>query len=107
MGWVAEFKLDDTDLLHSERIDQPYAWSGTRNPEVDRLLEEISRTPDRETAMTLWREYQDVLIEEQPYTFFYFQSRLDGVNRRLRDVVMDVRGEWVNVKDWYLDPASR
>ncbi len=107
MGWVAEFKLDDTDLLHSARIDQPYAWSGTKNPEIDRLLEQISRTPDREEAMAVWREYQEALIEEQPYTFFYFQSRLDGVNRRVRDVVMDVRGEWVNVKDWNLDPASR
>ena len=57
--------------------------------------------------MAVWREYQEALIEEQPYTFFYFQSRLDGVNRRVRDVVMDVRGEWVNVKDWNLDPASR
>jgi peptide/nickel transport system substrate-binding protein len=107
IGWNVEFKLDDTDLFHSERIDQPYAWSGTKNPEIDRLLEAISRTADREEAKALWREYQNVLAQEQPYTFFYTQSRLDGVNRRVQGVVMDVRGEWVNLKDWYLDPASR
>jgi peptide/nickel transport system substrate-binding protein len=107
MGWVVEFKLNDMDLFHSGRIDQPYAWSGTRNPEMDRLLEELSLVVDRDEARELWREYQAVLVEEQPYTFFYFPDRLDGVNRRVRDVVMDARGEWINIKDWHLDPASR
>ena len=107
MGWVTEFKLTDMDLFHSARIDQPYAWSGTQNPELDRLLEVLSVTVDREEAKTLWQEYQAVLVEEQPYTFFYFPDRLDGVNRRVQGVVMDARGEWVNIKDWYLDPASR
>jgi peptide/nickel transport system substrate-binding protein len=107
MGWVAEFKLDDMDLFHSERIDQPYAWSGTENPEIDRLLEEISRTVDRDRAKEVWAEYQGVLAEEQPYTFFFFPDQLDGINNRVRDAVMDARGEWVSVRHWYLDPASR
>ena len=51
------------------------------------------------------REHE--LIQEQPYTYFYFPDRLEGVNRRVRNVVMDARGEWLNIKDWYLDPASR
>jgi peptide/nickel transport system substrate-binding protein len=107
MGWSADFKLDDMDLFHSERGDGPFAWAGTRNPEMDRLMEAISLTVDREAATALWRDYQAALIEEQPYTFFYFPDRLEGVNRRVRNVVMDARGDWVNIKDWYLDPASR
>ncbi len=43
------------------------------------------------------------LAQEQPYTFFYFPERLDGVNRRLRGVEMDARGEWLNVKDWWIE----
>jgi peptide/nickel transport system substrate-binding protein len=107
MGWVTEFKLDDTDLFHSERIDQPYAWSGTQNAEIDRLLEALSTTADREAAKPLWEEYQEAIWEEQPYTFFYFPDRLDGVNKRLHGVEMDARGEWLNIKDWYIDPAER
>ncbi|MDZ7778631.1 MAG: ABC transporter substrate-binding protein [Gemmatimonadota bacterium] len=107
MGWVTEFKLDDTDLFHSERIDQPYAWSGTQNSEIDRLLDTLALTVDREEALPLWAEYQRVLGEEQPYTFFYFPDRLDGVNRRVRNVVMDQRGEWVSIRDWYIDPETR
>jgi peptide/nickel transport system substrate-binding protein len=107
MGWVVEYQLTDMDLFHSERIDQPYAWSGTRNPDIDRLLEALSETVDREEARELWIEYQRAIVQEQPYTYFYFPFRLEGVNTRLRNVVMDARGEWVSIKDWYLDPASR
>lgn len=107
IGWVTEFRLDDTDLFHSERIDQPYAWAGTENPELDRLLDQLAVTTDRELAAPLWAAYQEELIEEQPYTFVYFIERLDGWNRRLQNVVMDQRGEWVSIRDWYIDPASR
>jgi peptide/nickel transport system substrate-binding protein len=107
MGWVTEFALTDMDLFHSARIDQPYAWVGTNNPEIDRLLDALSTTVDRADALTLWREYQAVLVEEQPYTFFYYPDRTDGINKRLRGVVMDARGEWLNIKDWHIDPAAR
>jgi peptide/nickel transport system substrate-binding protein len=107
MGMSADFKHDDTGLFHSEHVDQPMAWSGTSNPEIDRLLEELSRTTDRAAAMPLFAEYQAELAREQPYTFFYFAERMSGVNKRLRGVVMDARGEWVGIRDWYIDPAAR
>lgn len=107
MAWVTEFRLDDSGLFHSERIDEPWAFSGTENAEIDRLLDELSMAVDREEALPLWREYQQVLAEEQPYTFFYYPDRLAGFNKSLQGVTMDARGEWVNVKNWWIDPASR
>ena len=97
MGWVTEFKLDDMDLFHSSRIDEPYAFSGTDNPRIDRFLDTLQLVVDRKDAIPLWREYQKVILEEMPYTFLYFPDRLGGVNRRLRGVTMDIRGEWVNI----------
>src|SRR5690606_11217982 len=78
MGWVTEFKLDDTDLFHSARLEQPDAWSGTDDPEIDRLLDALAGAVDREDAMPLWQEYQAALARVQPYTFFYFPDRLAG-----------------------------
>jgi peptide/nickel transport system substrate-binding protein len=106
-SWVVEFKLDDTDLFHSRNLDDAYAFSGTRRADIDRLLDEIPLVVDRADAAPLWDEYQQILLEEQPYTFVYFPERLDGVNMRLQDVVMDIRGEWVNIKDWKIAPTNR
>ncbi|MCH8937584.1 MAG: hypothetical protein IIB90_17870 [Gemmatimonadetes bacterium] len=103
MAWLASFKVDDTDLFHSDRIDTPFAWAGTHNPEIDDLLSRLSAIVDRDEAAPLWKEYQHALAQEQPYTFFYYPERLDGVNRRLRGVEMDARGEWLNLKDWWIE----
>lgn len=107
LGWANEFKLDDRDLFHSARIDGAYAFAGTRNPELDRLLDTLQLVVDRDAARPLWHRYQEILVEEQPYTFLFFNDRLVGMNRRLENVRMDVRGDWVNLKDWWIDPGQR
>lgn len=107
-AWVVEFKLDETDLHHSRLIDESaYTWSGTRIPELDVLLDTLPLITDRDEARPLWREYQALLVEHQPYTYLYWAERLNGVNRRLRDVVMDVRGDWVNVGEWWIPEEER
>ena len=107
LSWVTEFKLDDTDLFHSDRVDLPYAFSGTRDARLDAYLDSLARVTDRDQAATLWREYQAYLSDVHPYTFFYFPDRLAGVNRRLENVVMDARGEWVNIAQWSIAPGER
>ncbi len=106
-GWTIDFRLDETDLFHSERSDQPLAWPGTTNPEIDRYLDVLGLTVDQDEARVLWLEYQRLIVEEQPYTFLYFLDQLMGVNQRVRGVEMDVRGEWQNIREWYIDPESR
>ena len=107
MGWVTELKVDDTDLFSGERLDGPYAFSGTRNARLDQLLDTLQTIVDREEALPLWKEYQRVLNDVHPYTFLYYSDRLAGVNERVRGVEMDVRGEWLNIDDWWIAPADR
>ncbi len=107
MGWVGEYKLDDTDLFHSSNLSAPYAWSGTQRADIDGFLEQLPLVLDRDEAKVVWNEYQSLLVDEQPYTFFYFPDRLDGVSKRLRGAEMDSRGEWLNIKDWSIPTELR
>ena len=102
MGWVGEFKLDDTDLFHSRSLSGSYAWAGTQRPDIDNFLDKLPLVVDRDDAKPLWAQYQELLVDEQPYTFFHFPDRLDGVSTRLHGVEMDSRGEWLNIKDWWI-----
>jgi len=107
MAWVLDFRLDDTDFFHSRSIDRAFAFSGTTRLDIDHYLDELPLILDRDDARAAWSEYQELLIDEQPYTFFYFPERLIGKRTRLEDVVMDTRGEWLNAKDWWISADQR
>ncbi len=107
IGWVTEMKVDDHDLFHSSKVDQPYGWTGMQDERVDALLDTLQLVVDRDEAVPLWREYQELLVELQPYTYLFFPERLAGVGRRMRGVEMDVRGEWVHVTRWWIPEDMR
>ena len=107
VGWVTEFRVDDTDLFHCDRRDDPFQWVGYCDPETDRMLETLPRVVNREVAKPLWAEYQRKIAHDQPFTILYFQERLEGAHERLRNVDPDARGDWVGVRDWWLLPSAR
>ena len=107
ISWEAEFRLDERDLFHSEAVNGSYAFSGIQDPELDRFLDTLQLIPDRKEAIETWRAYQCRLVQLQPYTFLYYPDRQNGVNRRLRDVEMDVRGDWQNIREWWIAPEDR
>jgi len=107
MTWEAEFRLDERDLFHSQAVDGPYAFGGIQDPVLDRYLDTLQLVTDREDAVPLWAEYQLRQLEVHPYTFLYSPYRQSGVSRRLQGAVMDVRGDWQNIREWWIAPEDR
>lgn len=107
IGWRTEFRIDDSDLFHCDKRDEPYQWIGHCDPELDALLDTLPTIADRDDSLPLWAEYQRLMADAQPYSFVYFAERLHGVRNRLRNVNPDPRGDWVGVAGWYLAPGSR
>ncbi|MEE9133305.1 MAG: ABC transporter substrate-binding protein [Gemmatimonadota bacterium] len=107
LGWSAEFNLDDRPLFACSALDGVYQWASYCNPRVDEILERVVLMEDRAQALPLWYEYQDIIQRDQPYTFLYYDVRANAVSERLRGVEMDIRGDLVTVKDWWIDPADR
>ncbi|GMV06203.1 MAG: ABC transporter substrate-binding protein [Gemmatimonadota bacterium] len=106
IAWVGEFRVDDTGLFHSSQADEPFGFTGTHNPELDHLMDTLAVIVDREAARPVWARYEEVLTDEQPYTFFYFLDRLMGIRDDVGGFSLDARGEWVSVRDWWV-PRSR
>lgn len=59
-------------------------WGRYRNPEVDRLLDEIERQPDLAAAKPLFSRVQRLINEDQPYTFLWEPPVFVGRDERLR-----------------------
>ena len=71
-GWALDWDPDLFQLWHSSQADIPKGsnYVGFRNPEADRIIETLRETFDRDERIRLLRQFQRILHEEQPYTFF-------------------------------------
>jgi peptide/nickel transport system substrate-binding protein len=106
LAWVHDFRVDEKDLFHSTRADQPLGFSGLRDPELDRLLDTLQLVVDRDQSRPLWHDYQRRIVDLQPWLYLFYAQKLTGVSRRLQGVEVDFRGEVVTVGDWRIQEAE-
>ena len=107
LAWQTDFTIDPYDVFHCDAVDGKYNFTGFCDPEVDRLIQGGSSAPTREAAAPYWHEYQAVLHRLQPYTILYEINYSVGVRSRVRGVVIDARGMFDGVEDWWIAPRDR
>ncbi len=103
MGYENDFKLVLHDMFHSRAVDNPYQFASYRNAEVDALLDNLNRTTSRDLAVPMWRRLQTIIRDEQPWTFLFNYSELMAARDELRGPSGDVRGIFVDLKNWWID----
>jgi len=103
LGWTISPDPDLYDVWHSSRAG-PAGLNHTRyaNAEVDDLLVRARRTFDREERRRLYARFQEILAEEQPYTFLYVPQALVAVSNRVRGVRPAAAGIDYNFEEWYV-----
>ncbi len=88
LGWGSSApESDPRQIWHSESIkeggDNFVQW---RNAECDALIEKGRRTMDTPARMTVWRQFEAVVAEDQPYTFVRVAPWLRFVKREFGNV---------------------
>ena len=103
LAWMTSQDPDMYDIFHSSKTKQgELNFIGYNNPEVDRLLEEGRSTFDIEKRKKAYFRIQDILADEQPYTFLYVPDALPVVSARIRGVVPAPAGIGHNLIRWYV-----
>lgn len=106
MGWNSDFRINLHEMYHSSALGGPYQIAAYDNPELDTLLDRAATTVDREAARPLWRRVQEILRDEQPWTYLYYAPNLYAIRERVQGVEMDLRGAFVNLPRWWLADAA-
>ncbi len=79
-AWISSPENLPRTTLHSAHIPAPennYAgknYTGFKNAEVDRLLEQAEVELDKEKRRTLWHRLQEIYAEELPSLPLYFRA---------------------------------
>jgi peptide/nickel transport system substrate-binding protein len=108
LGWNTGLDPDQYDIWHSSKI-KPGELNVThyQNPEVDRLLDEGRHTFDREKRRQAYFRFQEILAEDQPYTFLFVPDALPAISRRFRGIKPAPAGIDYNFIKWYVPKGEQ
>ena len=103
LAWQTSPDPDLYDVWHSSKTKPgELNFVGFANPEVDRLLDEGRRSFDQTVRKRAYDRLQEILVEEQPYTFLYIPDALPAVAARVRGVKPAPAGIGHNTIKWYV-----
>ncbi len=87
LGWSSGVETDIYQMFHSSQtVSGGDNFVNYRNPELDRLIEQARATVDEARRMPLWRRCEQILYEDQPYTFLMRRKSLVFIDKRMRNV---------------------
>jgi peptide/nickel transport system substrate-binding protein len=103
LGWTIPMDPDLYDVWHSSKAGpQELNFVSYRNEEVDNLLEEGRSTFDVKARRRAYGRIQEILAEEQPYTFLYVPDALPIISARFRGIEPAPIGIGYNFIKWYV-----
>jgi len=101
-GWSVGLKMDMTTIWHSDSINDKFNFVSYSNPEFDRLNDAAIFEMDSEKAKQMWWRAQEMIAEDQPYTFLYSPKDINFVHRRFQNVQMETVGWNYNLEQWWV-----
>lgn len=108
LGWSLGQDPDIYDVWHSSKTGpKELNFIGYRNKEVDRLIVQGRGTFDQEERRRCYWRIQEILADEQPYTFLYVPDALPAVSARFRGIDPGPIGLMYNFVKWYVPKAEQ
>jgi len=121
LGWSLGFDYDQFQIWHSSQSNpEQLNVVGYKNPEVDRLLEEIRQEYNREKIIAMAGQMQEIIYRDQPYLFLYVPQgtsvmwkdsyrihRPDGHGGWIDSPVEMTKAGWSFWSDWFYRPEFR
>ncbi len=119
LGWSLSPDPDAYQIWHSSQIEKGFNFVSYRNPEVDRLWEEGRREYDIEKRKAIYWRINELMAEDQPYTFLYVPLGIMALQKKLvlvekepngkevyRPIKMEKAGLTYDIIKWYVPGAN-
>jgi len=103
LGWTIPLDPDAYDVWHSSKTKpEELNFISYNNPEADKVLEKGRSTFDQSQRKKYYDRFQEILVEDQPYTFLYVPEALIITHNRFRGIQPAPIGLEYNFIKWYV-----
>ena len=107
LGWAMTVTEPDAyQVWHSSQAENKGSNAiSYKNSRVDAILESYRREFDPQKRIEMYKEFQQILNDEQPYTFLYIGKRVSAVQRRFAGVEVYPNG--LRPTEWWVPTARQ
>lgn len=110
LGWTGgtglAFPPDAYQIWHSSMIAENGSnYIGFRSDEVDKILVDYRKEFDMDKRIALYKRFQEILYEEQPYTFLFKRRVANAYSRRYEGVNWYPGG--ADMQEWWVTANAR
>jgi peptide/nickel transport system substrate-binding protein len=103
LGWSTGPEPDQYDIWHSSKTaPKELNFISYKNKDVDEVLEKARRTFNQEERKRYYFRFQEILAEDQPYTFLVVPYSLPVIHVRFRGIQPAPAGITYNFIRWYV-----
>jgi peptide/nickel transport system substrate-binding protein len=107
LGW--QMPTDEPDAYQvwhsSQAANKGSNAISYKNARVDEILETYRREFDERKRIEMYKEFQRILHEEQPYTFLFVRKQISAVQRRFQNVEVFPAG--LRPIDWWVPARNQ
>ena len=100
LGWGNTWDGDPTQIWHSSEAKSAKGSNFVSyiNPDLDAVIEKLKTTFDRAERLALWKKFQRIVVEDQPYCFIFIVRRPWFIQNRLGNLYLAK----LRPQDWLL-----
>lgn len=103
LGWTIPMDPDMYDVWHSSKVGaRELNFISYKNEELDDLLEKGRGTFDLEKRRRAYHRIQEIIAEDQPYTFLYVPDALPIIHGRFQGIEPAPIGIGHNFIKWFV-----
>jgi peptide/nickel transport system substrate-binding protein len=108
LGWSISLDPDAYDVWHSSKTaPEELNFMSYNNPEADEMMEKGRSTFNQSQRKKYYDRFQEILAEDQPYTFLYVPEELIIISNRFRGIEPAAIGLDYNFIKWYVPQGEQ
>ncbi len=107
-NWRVGTKVELKSIFHSSAIpDRGNNVVSYSNPQLDEVIDQARSLEDCSGQKPLWEKAQEIIHNDQPYTFLFEPKRINGINNRIKGVRLGVTDTYTNLHEWWIPESMR
>ncbi|VAW83564.1 Oligopeptide ABC transporter, periplasmic oligopeptide-binding protein OppA (TC 3.A.1.5.1) [hydrothermal vent metagenome] len=93
LGWSSGIETDIYQMFHGKQVDNNGDnFIHYKNSKLDKLIDKARATVDEKARMPLWQQAENIMFEDQPYTFLMRRKTMAFIDKRMQNVAITKLG---------------